>query len=73
MKFKEYIQLKENIVWAKQRALEYLKKSDVKNAVMSMVSDLKKLGRDNPTLMPMAQMAMNSPEEARKFIMGFPD
>ena len=73
MKFNEYFQIRENLEWAKQRALEYLKSGDTKNAVMSMVSDLKKLGMDNPMIMPLAQAAMHSPAEAQKFIMGFGD
>lgn len=34
--------VEEHLAWCKQRALEYLDRGDLPNAVMSMASDLKK-------------------------------
>ena len=63
-----------DLEWAKNRAMEYLKKGEIRNAVLSMVSDLEKIGdsrHKNPMSGAMAMMAMNDAEEAEKFITGF--
>jgi|LakMenEpi03Aug12_release.lakeMendotaPanAssembly.Ray.scaffolds.fasta_scaffold720602_2 hypothetical protein len=63
-----------DLEWAKNRAMEYLKKGEIRNAVLSMVSDLEKIGdsrHKNPMIGAMAMMAMNDAEEAEKFITGF--
>lgn len=67
----------EHLAWAKQRALEYLNEGDLKEAFMSMLSDLKK----HPELashpggmlgtMLMAGGHLGTPREVRDFIEGF--
>lgn len=64
----------EDLEWAKNRAMEYLRRGEVRNAVLSMISDLEKIGdsrHSNPMIGAMAMMAMNDAEEAEKFITGF--
>jgi hypothetical protein len=67
----------EHLAWCKQRALEYLDKGDVSNAVASMMSDLQKhdetaleAGSILSALGLSAAMSNNS-AEARRFIEGF--
>lgn len=66
----------EHLVWCKRRALEYLDRGDVKNAVTSMLSDLDKhpeTKSTNPflTLLGMRIAANSNVAEARYFIVGF--
>ncbi len=66
----------EHMRWCKERALGYLKENDSKNAVASMLSDLTKhpetnLLMQNPIYGTMGIMAMDSVEDARRFIEGF--
>jgi hypothetical protein len=60
---------------AKARALEYLDRDDLINAVASMGSDVKKLKNpiDNPHLMMVGMMAASSRDSAavRRWIEGF--
>ena len=52
-----------------KRALEYLDQGDVSNAVMSIVSELQKIGQNIPD--DLMNRAMSSPQNARQFIIGF--
>jgi hypothetical protein len=66
----------EYLVRCKKRALEYLNRGDVKNAIVSMQSDLSKhedFRGISDKLMPMALFIMinNDHREARRFIEGF--
>lgn len=66
----------EHLEWCKKRALEYLDKGDVTNAVASMMSDLSKhpeTETKNPFLNQLGLMAAASGDvrEARRFITGF--
>ncbi len=67
----------EHLVWAKQRALEYVKVGDVNNAWASMKSDL---GKHPETeghmgiqlgMMQLMSGHLSTPEAMRKFIEGF--
>lgn len=76
--FLEWVRILEStdddLAWAKNRAMEYLRSGDVRSAVLSMISDLEKIGdsrHNNPMIRAMAMMAMNDAEEAEKFITGF--
>lgn len=65
----------EYVKWCKERALVYLDRGDVTNAVTSMMSDMDK--RDDTkvpqALVPLGMMAIISRDEseARRFIVGF--
>jgi hypothetical protein len=66
----------EHLAGCKERALEYLEKGDVKNAVTSMLSDLDKhpeTALHNPTLalLGMSICVMDDRDGARRFIEGF--
>lgn len=67
----------EHLAWAKQRALEYVERGDLKNAVVSMASDLTKHPetKDHPGLQLGMMMLMaghlSSPQAMREFIEGF--
>lgn len=66
----------EHMAWCKKRALEYLDKGDVTNAVTSMLSDLRKHPETEGVgamLGMMGLMAAQSGnmQEARRFIEGF--
>lgn len=67
----------EHLAWAKARALEYLDDGDQKNAVMSMMSDLKKheelADHAGITLGVMLLMGgqMGDRQEVRRWIVGF--
>lgn len=66
----------EHLAWAKQRALEYLTKGDITNAIASMGSDLMKheeLKTISMAMMPVAlSYAMNHDlDGARRWIEGF--
>lgn len=59
---------------AKRRAMGLLEKGDVQGSVLSMMSDLKKMGdrrADNSMISAMAMIAMKDAKEAEKFITGF--
>ena len=64
----------EHLAWCKQRALEYLKTGDVRNALTSMMSDLGK--HTETTQKMMGNMLLmggmtGTVEDARKIIEGF--
>lgn len=65
----------EHMDWCKKRALEYLDKGDVANAVASMLSDLSK--HPETTIPPelsmigMLSVMSNDRDGARRFIVGF--
>lgn len=67
----------EHLDWCKQRALEYIKAGDAKNAFGSMMSDLTKHPETakHPAihlgLLLKMTGALDSVEETRKFIVGF--
>lgn len=67
----------EHMVWCKKRALEYLDKGDIQEAVTSMMSDLQKhpetaLSPGNPlTMLGMMAIMNRDMDEARRFITGF--
>lgn len=67
----------EHLEWCKQRALEYCDLGDVNNASISMISDMEKNDetKNHSALKVMVLMMMaghlSSPEEMRKFILGF--
>jgi hypothetical protein len=67
----------EYLQWCKNRALGYLDKGDVKNALASMMSDLRKSKKteDHLGIIHGLHLALGSEpptiEEARKFIEGF--
>lgn len=66
----------EHLNWCKQRALEYLDRGDVANAVTSMMSDMEKHPEtkvSSPTLNMLGLMAAqhNDVNEARRYITGF--
>jgi hypothetical protein len=66
---------KEHLAWCKKRALEYLDRGDVANAVASMMSDLGKHPETkyNPMLGMFGLMVARNNDmiEARRFIEGF--
>lgn len=67
----------EHMAWCKKRALEYLDRGDVANAVTSMMSDLGKhdetrLSEGSPlNALGMMAIMSGSVSEARRFITGF--
>jgi hypothetical protein len=65
----------EHLAWAKQRALEYLDRGDVTNAITSMVSDLEKCAelKGHPALMAIGMLTAmhNDSMAARRWIEGF--
>lgn len=66
----------QHLEWCKKRALEYLDKGDVQNAVTSMMSDMQKHDEtkfNSPTLNMLGIMAIRSGDihEARRYIVGF--
>jgi hypothetical protein len=67
----------EHLEWCKKRALEYCDRGDAENALSSMFSDLEKhpetAGHVGCSLGLMMMMGgqLNTPEAARKFILGF--
>lgn len=68
---------KEHMEWCKKRALEYLDRGDVPNAITSMLSDLEKhddtrLPKGSPlAMLGMMSIMSNSRTDARIFIEGF--
>jgi hypothetical protein len=63
----------EHLAWAKKRALEYVERGDIAQAVTSMLSDLSKhpeLGCHN-ALAYAGMMFTKTPDEARRWIEGF--
>ena len=61
---------------AKERAMEYVKQGKLGEAVMSMVSDLEKIGRNNPMLGILMMDAKRRADDGNKeavinFIQGF--
>lgn len=67
----------EHMDWCKKRALEYLDRGDISNAVTSMMSDLQKHPetklRDGSPLTMLGMMAIMNEDNAgaRRFIEGF--
>jgi len=66
----------EHLEWCKQRALEYLDRGDVKEAVTSMLSDLGKHPETKGAGEKMAMLGIlacmsGDMNEARRFIEGF--
>jgi Rps23 Pro-64 3,4-dihydroxylase Tpa1-like proline 4-hydroxylase len=65
----------EHLAWAKQRALEYLDRGDVTNAIASMVSDVQKCDelKCHLTLMAVGMLTAmhNDSMAARRWIEGF--
>ena len=66
----------EHLEFCKKRALEYLDRGDVQNAIASMMSDLSKHDETKGVVSAMAPIGMaavmnNDIEEARRFIEGF--
>ena len=66
----------EHLAWCKRRALEYLDRSDVTNAVTSMLSDLEKHSEtknNNKYLAVLGMMIIrdNDASSARRFIEGY--
>lgn len=66
----------EHLEWCKKRALEYLDRGDVREAVTSMMSDMQKHEETkftSPALNALGIMAIqsNSVSEARRYIVGF--
>jgi len=66
----------QHLDWCKKRALEYLDKGDVQEAVTSMMSDMQKHEEtkfSSPALTMLGMMAIQSGSmtEARRYIVGF--
>jgi hypothetical protein len=65
----------EHLAWAKQRALEYLDRGDITNAITSMASDLGKCAelKYHPALMAIGMLTAmhNDSIAARRWIEGF--
>lgn len=67
----------EHLAWCKKRALKYLDRGDVPNAIASMMSDMQKHDEtkfdSDSILSAMGMMAAMSgdPNEARRYIVGF--
>jgi uncharacterized protein YejL (UPF0352 family) len=65
----------QHLAWAKQRALEYLDRGDVTNAITSMVSDLEKHPalKSNLVLVAIGMLSAmhNDSMAARRWIEGF--
>ena len=67
----------EHLAWCKKRALEYLDKGDVENAIASMMSDMQK--HDETKLasgsilsaMGLVIVMSRDPQAARRYIEGF--
>ena len=67
----------EHLAWCKKRALEYLDKGDVENAIASMMSDMQK--HDETKLssgsilsaMGLTIAMTRNPQDARRYIEGF--
>jgi hypothetical protein len=57
--------------WAFNRAIEYIKKDDVRAAGISFVSDAKKIGLIIPPFMSMIMMNPMAPKELIKLMSGF--
>lgn len=65
-----------HLAWCKRRALEYLDRGDIANAITSMMSDLNKHPEttcSNTTLAMLGMLAVqqNDSAAARRFIEGF--
>ena len=67
----------EHVDWCKKRALEYVDRGDLANALSSMISDLSKHKEtaDHPAIMVGMQLSMSgmldTTARMRKFIEGF--
>lgn len=67
----------EHMAWCKKRALEYIDRGDIPNAVTSMASDLGKHPETeghigiNLGMMMLMSGSLSDPREARRFIDGF--
>ncbi len=65
----------EHLQWCKQRALEYVDRNDINNAIASMLSDLRKHPElaEAAAIAPMLMLVIdrNSQDSVRNFITGF--
>jgi hypothetical protein len=65
----------EHLAWCKQRALEYVDRGEISNAVNSMISDLGKHEELEKSVqvavMLLLTIDLNNPESVRKYITGF--
>jgi hypothetical protein len=63
----------EHVEWAKQRALEYLDRGELGNAVASMTSDLLKHPETaaSVTMEFLIVMTCHTSDDVRRWIMGF--
>jgi hypothetical protein len=73
---KDVMTRSEHLAWAKARALEYLARGDVKEALTSMISDLNKHSATRRMASECGPLAVllivyHSPRLARRFIEGF--
>ena len=65
----------EHLAWCKERAREYLKRGDARNAITSMSSDLAKHSEwKNSKIMPMLMLSAamtGTVESARRYVEGW--
>ena len=67
----------EHVNWCKKRALEYLDRGDVSNAIASIMSDMNKHPETKLepgsvfTMLGLMAVASGDPREARRYIEGF--
>ena len=67
----------EHLAWCKKRALEYLDKGDVENAIASMMSDMQKhdetklISGSMLSAMGLVIVISRDPQAARRYIEGF--
>jgi len=67
----------EHLQWCKDRALEYVDRGDLQEAIASMLSDISKHPETKSDLLSQLGVgllmtgSLNTPDEARKFINGF--
>lgn len=67
----------EHLQWCKDRAMEYVKRGDLKNGLASMLSDIRKHPEtaDHPAAMLGAMLmfsgGLNTTKEVEDFILGF--
>lgn len=67
----------EHLAWCKKRALEYLDKGDVENAIASMMSDMQKhdetklISGSMLSAMGLTIAMTRNPQDARRYIEGF--
>ena len=63
----------QHLEWAKQRALDYLERGQIANAVASMISDMQDIETVNPEIMHAGALAANigDTEAVRRWIKSF--